>query len=508
MSPLLLRYGERGWLMELADGDARRAWHAALHDAALAGILDAVPAARTVHVLFESEADAQAAEPALRALGVPTSVPAPERHKAPTEIPVRYDGTDLLDVAQLLGVEPDEVVERHLAQEWFVDFLGFLPGFAYLVPAGAERPLRVPRRASPRASVPPGSVGLADEFTGVYPQASPGGWQLIGRTAAPLWDQHRDPPSLLSPSDRVRFIEASAHEEPVQATPAASAQGEIAFTVLATGAQLLIQDLGRPGHAHLAVSSGGAADRQALRRGNRLLGNPEGTAGLENLLGGARLRSELDQWVCLTGAPGPVVVGSRPVAHEDPFWVRAGEGLLIGPASMGLRRYLCRRGGVGGASLFGSLSTDPVSGLGPPPLTPGEPILAADVDPVGQVSAGLTLYEPAQARPFRLHPGPRADWVVCGIDALVSHPWTISSQLDRIGVRLSGPALARARGGELPSEGIVRGAVQVPPSGQPIVFGPDHPTTGGYPVIACVAEAELDRLAQLRPGEVVSFCLR
>ncbi len=502
----MLCYGERGWLVELADGDARRAWRAALADAVPTGVIDVVPAARTVLVAFDSAASARAAGPALRALAVsPAAAEPPERLEGSIEIPVRYDGADLAEVARLLDVTPADVVARHVAQQWFVDFMGFLPGFAYLLPTSAERSPRVPRRESPRAIVPPGSVGLAEEFTGVYPQASPGGWQLIGRTAAPLWDQHRDPPALLSPGDRVRFVDADGRGEPVKAAPAAPPPGEIAFTVLASGAQLLIEDLGRPGHAHLAVSAGGAADRAALRRGNRLLGNPDGAAGLENVIGGARLRSEADQWVCLTGAPGPVSVDSRPVAYDDPVWLRTGEELWLGPVSTGLRRYLCRRGGVGGASLFGSLSTDPVSGLGPPPLTPGDAIPGADVDPVGEVCGGLTMHESAHARPFRLHPGPRADWFPDGQDALASATWTVTSELDRIGVRLSGPRLTQARRGELPSEGLLRGAVQVPPNGQPIVFGPDHPTTGGYPVIACVAEADLDRFSQLRPGDAVTF---
>lgn len=521
MSSKLLPYGERAWLVELADGAARRSWHAALNSSQFSssrpprGIVEVVPASRTVLVVFRSRLHALAAETHLRSIAAAsTRTESPVTSAAAVEIPVIYDGADLAEVSHLLGIDAADVAALHQRQLWFVDFMGFLPGFAYLLPAEPDRRLQVPRRDNPRTRVPAGSIGLAEEFTGLYPQASPGGWQLIGRTTACLWDQHRDAPALLSPGTRVRFVDAIGFDGAEQVDQAAStppagghpSPGPEALTVLDPGAQLLVEDLGRVGNAASAVSGGGAADQGALRRGNRLLGNPEGAAGIESLMGGARLRSLADQWVCVTGAPGPVSVGDRAVGHEDAVWLRAGQELRIGLATLGLRRYLCVRGGVGGLAVLGSRSSDPVSGLGPPPLQPGDAVVAGDAEPTDGVSSGMSLYEPANSRPFGLYPGPRADWFADGLMGLISSEWTVTGEQDRIGLRIDGPALERLRRAELPSEGVLRGAVQVPPSGQPMIFGPDHPTTGGYPVIACVAEADQDRLAQLRPGDRIVFC--
>jgi KipI family sensor histidine kinase inhibitor len=195
--------GDAAVLFELADLDAVLALADALAAAPPAGCLDVVPAARTVLVHFDPAVTDPAAVLAhLR--GLPTGRSA--RRPGPIVVlPVTYDGPDLADVAALLGIAEDEVVARHLAARWTVAFTGFAPGFGYLVADGG---LRVPRRPDARPRVPAGSVGLADAFSGVYPQASPGGWQLIGRTDARVWDVDRDPPALLTPGARVRFERA------------------------------------------------------------------------------------------------------------------------------------------------------------------------------------------------------------------------------------------------------------------------------------------------------------
>ena len=191
-------------LVECAGTDEVIGLHAALRDDRPGGVVDAVPAARTVLVTFDNKAtshDRLAAH--IRALAIETGQTAPERT---VEIAVTYDGEDLSDVAQLTGLDEREVVRRHLDGSYVVAFCGFAPGFAYLV--GGDRALEVPRRPTPRTRVPAGSVALAGEFTGVYPRQGPGGWQLIGRTDTTLWDLSRDPPALLAPGTRVRFSEA------------------------------------------------------------------------------------------------------------------------------------------------------------------------------------------------------------------------------------------------------------------------------------------------------------
>ena len=186
------RVGDDGWLLELPDGDAVTAMHAAL--LGRPGVVESVPGWSTLLIRTDGSELPELPEPA--------ALPAPSARTV--ELPVHYDGADLDEVARLTGLPVPEVVERHVSATYTVAFLGFAPGFAYL--RGLDPALRVPRLATPRTSVPAGSVGLAGEQTGIYPRPSPGGWQLIGRTDAPLWDPDRDPPALLSPGDRVTFV--------------------------------------------------------------------------------------------------------------------------------------------------------------------------------------------------------------------------------------------------------------------------------------------------------------
>ncbi|GGI04204.1 5-oxoprolinase subunit B family protein [Egicoccus halophilus] len=201
----LLPYGDRGVLVELADLDAVLGLHAALAADPPAGVVDLVPAARTLLVRLDpAVASVAAVAAAVRAV---RPVPDVDRDGGQVEVPVTYDGEDLDEVARRTGLDVDGVVAAHTGQTWTVAFAGFAPGFAYLV--GEDDRLRVPRRDDPRTRVPAGAVGLADAFSGVYPRVSPGGWQLIGRTETSMWDPDRAPPALLTPGMRVRFVVAS-----------------------------------------------------------------------------------------------------------------------------------------------------------------------------------------------------------------------------------------------------------------------------------------------------------
>ena len=279
-----------------------------------------------------------------------------------------------------------------------------------------------------------------------------------------------------------------------------------ALVVERVGAQALLQDLGRPGHAHLGVSPSGAADRTSLRAANRLVGNAEGWPAVEVLAGRLHLRALRDVTVAVSGAPVPLHVEGRAVDFAAAAFLPAGSRLRLGAPVAGLRSYLAVRGGFVAETLFGSASTDTLSGLGPAPLTtgtvlhvgpePASPVRSTDIAAIHSIPPGGLV--------VRALPGPRDEWFgPAGAATLSGHPWTVSGDSDRVGIRLEGPTIARVRDTELPSEGVVRGAVQVPPSGQPVVFLADHPTTGGYPVIAVVLEQDCDRLAQLQPGERV-----
>ncbi len=284
--------------------------------------------------------------------------------------------------------------------------------------------------------------------------------------------------------------------------------------ILSPGPLTLIQDQGRPGWASIGVGCAGAADRAALGLANRLVANPLDAAGLEVLFGGLTVRAHGHLLVAVTGAPAPATIDGRPVGHQCLLRLDDAQQLELASPPVGLRSYLAVRGGIDTPPVLGSRSRDTLAALGP------EPLCAGDLLPVG---ATPTTSPTVDHAPFALPstgstkdlvtlqaiPGPRHTWVT-GLDQLFGATWAISSQSDRVGIRLQGPSLGRARWAtdrELPTEGAVRGAIQVPPHGQPVIFGPDHPLTGGYPVAAVIVSDDLDATAQLRPGQSVRFRL-
>ncbi|MFJ5230824.1 biotin-dependent carboxyltransferase family protein [Kitasatospora sp. NPDC088391] len=278
--------------------------------------------------------------------------------------------------------------------------------------------------------------------------------------------------------------------------------------VVRAGYGATVQDLGRPGLAALGVGRSGAADPDALRLANRLVGNPEDAAGLEAPMGGVELEFRATATCALAGADCPAHAAGRPVDARTPFTVPAGARLRLGTPARGLRVYLAVRGGLDVPAELGSRATDTIAGLGPERLAAGRLL------PVGRAATGWPAADlaPPPAAPGRtvLHvvPGPRDDWFTAdALHTLLTGPYTVTADSDRVGMRLDGPALARARSGELPSEGMVAGALQVPPGGRPILFLADHPVTGGYPVIAVVRRSDLGTAAQARPGDTLHFRL-
>ncbi|MGA5425751.1 biotin-dependent carboxyltransferase family protein [Streptomyces koyangensis] len=276
-----------------------------------------------------------------------------------------------------------------------------------------------------------------------------------------------------------------------------------ALEILAPGPLATVQDLGRPGLAAMGVGASGAADRSALRLANRLVGNPEGAAAVEATLGGLAVRALRPVTVAVTGAPAPLSTG----AVRSVIQLAEGERLELGTPLAGLRSYLAVRGGITVPEVLGSRSRDVLAALGPPPLAPGD-VLPAGPAPASFPCVGLApVRTPFGGEPeLRVALGPRDDWFTPeAVRRLLAGPWTVGAASDRVGMRLEGPALERAVGGELPSEGMVPGALQVPPGGRPVLFLADHPVTGGYPVIACVLRADLDLAAQARPGQTLRF---
>jgi KipI family sensor histidine kinase inhibitor len=485
----------------------------------LRGQVDVIAGAETVTVLAESTAAARRIRAWLEEVEIQ---PRASQNGALILIDTLYDGEDLAEVARLTGLSVDAVVTAHSTQMWTVAFAGFAPGFGYLV--GENRSLSVPRRQEPRTAVPAGAVGLAGEYSAVYPRQSPGGWQLIGRTAQPMWNLEWERPALLSPGDRVQFrpvrelVEVSdaspnVHEEIAPHLPAPQVRVTQGIRVRSPGILSLLQDLGRPGFARWGVGASGAADIGSLRRGNRLVGNRPSAASIEVAYGGLSVQALGDQVLAVTGAPLPLTVASsdRSDWHPSmatPFVLRDRETLTLHAPEKGVRSYLSVRGGFEADAVLGSRSTDTLSGLGPPPVSAGTVYpIAPDAD---TGSVGWDEIEPdfpgTGVTELEVLPGPGAEWFGDdGLARLTGQDWLVTPQSNRVGMRLEGDPIQRVRSGELPSEGLVTGAIQIPPAGLPVLFLADHPVTGGYPVIAVVAPEYLDQVAQIPIGGSIRF---
>lgn len=499
-----LPVGPHTLLVELADLTETLALHRALTADPLPAIAEIVPAARTLMVRTVADALADGRLAARIAKRQPAGDGAPDAGPVETvEIPMTYDGADLADVARHLHLTEAEVIAAHQAATWQVAFCGFAPGFAYMT---CDDPrFDLPRRPTPRTRIPAGAVALGGRFCGVYPRETPGGWQLIGRTDVPMWDLARSPPALLRPGIRCRFLARQATVYSAASVPVAKTAAGL--RILSTTFPILLQDDGRPGQAALGVSASGALDRGALHRANLAVGNPADSAALEITLGPVRLCSDMPVVLALAGASVARVDGTA-IPPGAAFAVKPGEDVLIDPPSAGLRSYLAVRGGYAVAPVLGSASTDTLAAIGPPALVAGSVIAPAHA-PAGPIAAPGTRPALPKAGDLVRLPvtlGPRTDWFPAKTVAqFLGQDWLVTPQSSRVGIRLQGAPLLRDDARELPSEGTEIGAIQVPHSGQPVLFLADHPLTGGYPVIATLLPEALDLAGQLPPGTRIRF---
>lgn len=518
----LLPAGLDAVLVELDGLQETRALQAALAEDPIAGMIEAIPGARTLLIRFlpllrpswhDVAKSLHARDLSRRFAGLGQTV----------VIPVVYDGEDIEEVAALTGLDVAEVVARHAASRFAVAFTGFAPGFAYLT--GGDPALVVPRRQSPRARIPKGSVALAGAFSGVYPKASPGGWQIIGTTPLDMFDLERSPASLLAPGMDVRFEPLSNRADYDRLVPAAKAvpapsrdHDGTHVTVTAAPAMALWQDLGRPGLTGQGISTSGALDRGALRRANAIVGNEAACPCLE--FAGGRLGFTVSGpiTIAVTGAPcsieiAPVSGPMTRASSRQAVALDAGDSVTITPGALGVRSYLGVRGGFAVDPVLGSASTDTLAEIGPPAVATGAVIGVrarqggAAIDPFPPAAPDLP--RPGERVAIDIVWGPRTQWFTAqALAQLTGNDWTVTPRSNRVGLRLSGPEGALERtdpGAELPSEATVRGAIQVPHDGQPIVFLADHPLTIGYPVIATIADHHLDLAGQLPAGARIRF---
>ncbi|NVP57394.1 urea amidolyase family protein [Mycoplana rhizolycopersici] len=507
--------GSDSFLVELADLETTLT----LLDALLAdmpeGVIEAIPAARTVMVRFDPQVTDRTRLTARISRFDLTK--RSSRQGELFEIPVAYDGEDLGDVAEHLGWTVDEVVRRHTEATYTVAFTGFAPGFAYMT---CDDPgFDVPRRKSPRVRIPAGSVAIAGKFGGIYPSDSPGGWQLLGTTPLKMWDTTRTRAALLSPGDRVRFRDIAKGAAVPVAVPQ---KPEPELAVLAKGLLVtradrpaLYQDLGRPGRASQGVAQSGALDRGALRAANLCLGNPRDAAAVEITFGGFAVKADRPVTMAVAGASCPLTIrtaaGREVVApFARPFALDAGDELVLGSPTEGMRSYLALRGGFLVQPVLGSAATDTLAKIGPEAIQAGSVLVPDDqtsgaVDPAPPVPPRLPRSGEVVTLDIVL--GPRTDWFTQdGVETLRTQEWEVTPESSRVGMRLSGAvAIERRDQAELPSEGTALGAIQVPHTGQPVLFLADHPLTGGYPVIGVVAQHHLDLAGQIPIGARIRF---
>jgi KipI family sensor histidine kinase inhibitor len=460
-----------------------------------AGLLDAVPGARTLLVLFDPAVLEHAAAEDLL-LGI--DAVHEEAEPRTVRLVATYggaNGPDLDALARRAGLPTDELIRLHTAAEHRVAFLGFAPGFPYMT--GAPAPFRAPRLETPRVRVPAGSVAVADGYTGVYPRESPGGWHLIGRIARRLFDPEASPPSLLLPGDRVVFeaVQAARFAELSRASPstgASLATGTPVLRIVTPGASTTVQGGPRYGSASLGVPAGGAMDLPALGDANALVGNAPASAGLEIAVAGPEMEVLASIRVGIAGDIECAPAGPWPRA------LRAGDRLKVGLVRGGLRAYVSIDGGIAQAP----------PGAAAGAMRKGDVVGRAALDPAGT---------PARAPPrrtirgsavieIRAVPGPHlAYFSAAGVETFFSSEYVLSARSDRRGLRLEGPRVEHVRSADLPPEGVALGSVQVPGDGLPIVLGPDGPVTGGYPRVSTVIGADLPLLAQARPGQRIRF---
>ncbi|HEV2897962.1 MAG TPA: urea amidolyase family protein [Pseudaminobacter sp.] len=478
------------------------------------GTVDLVPAARTLLVRFDPLLTNR--EELINSICRIDLSARRKRQGETFEIPVAYDGGDLNEVADILGWEVDELIRRHTEATYTVAFNGFAPGFSYMT---CDDPaFDIPRRKSPRVRIPAGSVALGGRFSGIYPSDSPGGWQLLGRTPLRMWDTTRPRAALLAPGDRVRFRDMTKGAAvPILAPPKPKTVVFSAAGLLVTRSDspALYQDLGRPGRADQGVSESGALDRGSLIQANLCVGNRREAAAIEIAFGGFALKADRAVTLAVTGAPAPLSIRTADARSFSapfgrPFALDAGEELVIDHPPEGMRKYLALRGGFDVEAILGSAATDTLAKVGPAPIMAGDILIPANepttaVDPFQTMSKKLPKAGDTVTLDMVL--GPRTDWFTQkGVEALLNQNWQVTAESSRVGMRLAGTQpVERRDAAELPSEGTALGAIQVPHSGQPVLFLADHPLTGGYPVIGVVARHHLDLAGQIPIGANIRF---
>lgn len=542
--PRMYLAGDQGLVVEIGEGidqTVNRNVHAlalALERRHLAGIVDLIPTYRSLLVNYDplrvglcelknAVADAAAGLDAI-------SLPTPRSVEIPTCYGGQY-GPDLPFVAEHNHLTEDEVVAIHTSGAYRVFLMGFIPGFTYL--GGMSPRIATPRLQTPRTSIPAGSVGIAQQQTGIYSVESPGGWQLIGRTPARLFDPFRTPPTLVEPGDAITFVavderryrqleerarsevrspraEVRTSESPAPdagPVPPEGERGQAAIEVLDAGALTTVQDLGRYGFQRYGVPVSGAMDAFALRIANLLVGNLEGAAALELTITGPQLLFLDNAVIAVAGADMQPRVDHLAAPTWQAFSVSKDAVLSFRGLRAGARACLAIAGGIDVPVVLRSRSTylrSHFGGFEGRALRPGDRLSRGAVPKTIEARQMPTSWLPTYLASHRVRVvlGPQdAAFTSRGVQTLLSSAYTIGSQSDRMGYRLEGPRIEHKTGADIVSDGTPAGAVQVAGDGMPLLLLADRGTTGGYAKIATIISVDLPRLAQSQPGDRVFF---
>ncbi len=523
--------GEAAVLIEVADKISRKANGyvlALMHEFEkknINGIIEMVPAYTTLLIYYNPELidfksikdEIEKTEIEVRKKGVEEII----GERRVIEIPVAYGGEfgpDLEYVAKYANLTVNEVIKIHSNQTYLVYMIGFTPGFTYM----GEVPeiIAAPRLKKPRLRVPAGSVGIAGRQTGIYPIESPGGWRIIGRTPIKLFDWNKDPPTKLKAGDYVKFKPISTDEfwkihevQKEKAEGKVEVKGIPAFEVIFAGPGVTIQDMGRIGYRKYGVPFSGALDVKSYMLANIIVGNKINSACIEVFQSTLTLKALNDVIVAFTGAKAEIKIDGE----KAPLWqaipIRKNSTISIEKFIHGQVVYIAVSSGISEIEIMGSKSYYLRGGVGRR-FSKGSIIYIEDdlFNELIETCPARILPEEFRVKVsdetiLRTIIGPHEDWFTNEtINEFLSNPFKVTPHIDRMGFRLEGPVLKHAKGGgRLISCGTLPGAVQVPPDGNPIVLMAEAQTTGGYPIIGTVIQADLYKLAQSPPGSKVGF---
>jgi KipI family sensor histidine kinase inhibitor len=445
--------------------------------------------------------DGEAVMEWLKSIEIPAALEDAETSVRTHEIPLRY-GEDLDKVAKRLGLTVDEVIRLHSAATYTVAAIGFSPGFPYLI--GLPKELRLSRLDTPRP-VSAGSVAIAGDQAGIYPFDSQGGWHVIGQTSLKLFDPQNDPPALLSPGDQVKFTAVESLRSCITISKSPTAKAHGAIEIVEAGPLTSVQDLGRHGYQSIGVTPGGVMDPIAAKVANALLGNPDDHALLECAMLGPVLKFHRACRIAMLGWSDDRC--GRPIE------MAAGEVLDLRSPTIGSYAYLAFAGGIDVQQVFGSRSTDLRAKFGG---YHGRRLQNGDHLEIGEAPCGPRRanwhvrwpYDQAKGRTLTLRyiRGMQSDWFSpSSLEAFANSEFRISSKSDRVGIRLDGPKMSRVTDAEMVSQAVVRGSIQVPPDGIPIVLMAECQTIGGYPQMGHVISADLPKLARVGSGASLRF---